>query len=77
VTGAARVGDARSGSGAEPEQSAELGAPTAAYLAGRRGPSPPGISEVERLEPPLRLAELGLDRPPLSYFWSPPEVGRE
>jgi predicted transcriptional regulator len=74
------VGDARSGSGAEPaepEQSAERGAPTAAYLAGATRAVALGISEGERLEPPLRLAELGLDRPPRSYFWSPPEVGRE
>jgi predicted transcriptional regulator len=72
ITGVARVGAARTGTGdelAELERSAELAGPTAAYLGGAPRAVALDISAVERVDPPLRLADLGLDRPPRSYFW--------
>jgi predicted transcriptional regulator len=72
ITGVALVGTTRSGSGGELaglERSAELAGPTADYLAGAPRAVVLGIAGVERLERPLSLAELGLDRPPRSYRW--------
>jgi predicted transcriptional regulator len=72
ITGVALVGAARTGTGAEMaalECSAELAGPTADYLAGAPCAVALGIAGYERLDPPLSLAELGLDRPPRSYRW--------
>jgi predicted transcriptional regulator len=72
ITGVALVGTARVGTGAELaalELSAELAGPTAEYLAGAPRAVALGIAAYERLDPPLSLAELGLDRPPRSYRW--------
>jgi predicted transcriptional regulator len=72
ITGVALVGATRTGTGAELaelESSAELAGPTADYLAGAPRVVALGIAGYERLDPPLSLAELGLDRPPRSYRW--------
>jgi predicted transcriptional regulator len=72
ITGVALVGTALSGTGAqlaELECSEELAGPTAAYLAGAPRAVALGIAGYERLDPPLSLADLGLDRPPRSYRW--------
>jgi predicted transcriptional regulator len=72
ITGVALVGSVRSGTGgdlAALELSAELAGPTADYLAGAPRAVMLGIAAYERLDRPLSLAELGLDRPPRSYRW--------
>jgi hypothetical protein len=74
VTGLARVGRGHRGSGPELagiEQHPDLAGIAAGYL----GDAPDAVAleldAVHRLDEPVSLAALGLDRPPRSYRWLP------